>query len=83
MFLSRLAQVFTKQFGNEWRDQITVVMDGASYHRSSETRKCISLLRMKVVLSAAYSYASAPVELWFSQFKSGDFNPNNAKTGKR
>ena len=83
MFLSRLAQVFTKQFGSGWREKIVVVMDGASYHRSIETRKCISHLGMKVVLSAAYSYASAPVELWFSQFKKGDFNPNNAKTGKR
>ena len=66
-----------------WREKIVIVMDGASYHRSIETRKCISHLSMKVVLSAPYSYASAPAELWFSQFKKGSFNDMNIKTGKR
>ena len=50
-------------------------MDGASYHRSDETRRCIEHLRIKVVLSAPYSYASAPAELWFAALKTGDFNP--------
>ena len=60
-----------------------IVMDGASYHRSMETRKCIRHLCMKVVLSAPYSYASAPAELWFAQFKRGSFNPKGIKTGKK
>ena len=83
MFLSHLAQAFTKQFGVSWRETIIVTMDGASYHRSAETRKCISYLKMKVVLSAPYSYASAPVELWFAHLKKGQFNLENIKTGKR
>ena len=83
MFLSHLAQAFTKQLGSSWRDTTTLVMDGASYHRSNETRKCISHLRMSVVLSAPYSYASAPVELWFAHLKKGSFNPENIRTGKR
>ena len=83
MFLSHLAQAFTKQFGASWRETVIVVMDGASYHRSAETRKCISHLKMKVVLTAPYSYASAPVELWFAHLKRGSFNPGQVKTGKR
>ena len=58
-------------------------MDGASYHRSAETRKCIGHLSMKVILSAPYSYASAPAELWFAHFKRGTFNPEEIKTGKK
>ena len=83
MFLSHLAKTFTKEFGSTWRDNTTFVMDGASYHRSAETRKCIGHLKMMVVLSAPYSYASAPVELWFALFKRGFFNTENIRTGKR
>ena len=83
MFLSRLAQVFSSQFGQDWRREIVVLMDGASYHRSAETRSCINHLKMQVVLSAPYSYASAAAETWFAHFKRGDFNPLSIKTGKR
>ena len=83
MFFSRLAQVFTKQFGVGWRDEIVVLMDGASYHRSAETRACINHLNMKVLMSAPYSYSASPAEVYFSHFKRGDFNPQNIKTGKR
>ena len=75
MFLSKLAQAFTAQFTSKWRDEIIILMDGASYHRSAETRACINHLRMQVVLSAPYSYAAAPAEVWFAHFKKGDFNP--------
>ena len=83
MFLSRLAQVFREEFQRQWRDEIIVLMDGASYHRSAETRACINHLGMQVILSAPYSYAAAPAELWFAHFKKGDFNPGNIKTSKR
>ena len=58
-------------------------MDGASYHRSAETRSCINHLNMDVVVSAPYSYAAAAAETWFAHFKRGDFNKENVKTGKR
>ena len=41
MFLSKLATVFTSKYGVGWRDQIVIVMDGASYHKSVQTRTCI------------------------------------------
>ena len=56
MFLSRLASVLTQQYGVKWRERVVFVMDGASYHRGAETRKCISHLQMKVILSSPYSY---------------------------
>jgi len=34
MFLSKLATAFTSKYGVGWRDQIVLVMDGASYHKS-------------------------------------------------
>ena len=38
---------------------------------------------LNVVLSAPYSYAAAPVELWFARLKQGDLNPSNNPSGKR
>ena len=58
-------------------------MDGASYHRSAGTRACINHLGIQVALSAPYSYAAAPAELWFAHFKRGDFNQNCERTGKK
>ena len=75
MFLSNLVKAMTKKLDANWRDKVIFYMDGASYHRSDETRRCIEHLRIKVVLSAPYSYASAPAELWFAALKTGDFNP--------
>ncbi len=56
LFLSRLATCLTSTYGVIWREKVVVVMDGASYHRSSETRSCLQHLGMKVALSAPYSY---------------------------
>ena len=41
LFLSKLALVFTKQLGRGWREKVVILIDGASYHRSKETRTCI------------------------------------------
>ena len=58
-------------------------MDGASYHRSGDTRRSIKHLNMKLVLSAPYSYSTAVAELWFAHFKQGTFNREDINTGKR
>ena len=83
MFLSHLSKALTKQYGAGYRERVVIIMDGAAYHRSEETRQCIRHLNMKVILSAPYSYASAPAELWFAHFKKGSFNQSDIKTGKR
>ena len=46
MFLSRLSAVFASEFKGSWRDKLIILMDGASYHRSTETRACINHLGM-------------------------------------
>ena len=81
-FLSKLATRFTKQFGAGWRESILFVLDGASYHRSASTRQSITHLQMKIVMSAPYSYQTAPAELWFASLKRGEFNPEQIKSGK-
>ena len=83
MFLSKLAAAFTQKYGVVWRDKVVVVLDGASYHRSAETRKCLTHLGMNVVISAPYSYQTAAAEIWFAHFKRGNTNPDDIKSGKR
>ena len=46
-------------------------------------RACFKHLRLRVILSAPYSYLGAAAELWFSRLKSGDWNPENESTGKK
>jgi len=41
MFLSRLATVLGKELKGDWREEVVFLMDGASYHRSANTRACI------------------------------------------
>ena len=38
---------------------------------------------MNIVLSAAYSYSTAPVERSFARMKDGDLNPDDIASGKR
>ena len=83
LFFSKFVQKLTNKHGAGWRDKVVIVLDGASYHRSKETRSCITHLNIKVVLSAPYSYESAPAELWFSLLKRNNFNPQQIKTTKR
>ena len=56
LFLSKLATCLTETYGVRWRERTAIVMDGASYHRSAETRSSLKHFGMKVVLSAPYSY---------------------------
>jgi hypothetical protein len=44
-------------------------LDGASYYNNDEKRTFFGNLGVKVIFSAPYSYASAPIELLFAYFK--------------
>ena len=66
LFLSRLSPCLRKSYGNQWKEQIVFLIDGAAYHRSVDTRACLKHLGMNVVISAPYSYSAAAVELWFA-----------------
>ena len=50
MFLSRLAELLTKERGN-WRQDTYWLLDNASYHRSREVRRHLLNLGVKVILS--------------------------------
>ena len=82
MFLSRLAQVLSAE-SNYWRSNTVILLDGATYHKSEETRKHMINLGLEVMFTAPYSYESSPIELFFAYFKQGDINPNDERTGKR
>ena len=66
LFLSRLAGCLSSSYGVQWREKVVFLLDGAAYHRSTETRVCLQHLGMNVVISAPYSYSAAAAELWFS-----------------
>ncbi len=68
LYLSKLASLLTSE-NKDWRKNTVFLLDGASYHKSDETRTFLSSLGVKVILSAPYSYSSAPIELFFAYFK--------------
>ena len=81
-FLSRLAAVLNLE-DKSWRRNTVWVLDGAKYHTSTSTRQMLKMLGVNYVISAPYSYDTAPVELFFGYFKQQQINPNNEKAGKK
>ncbi len=60
-----------------------MLIDGAKYQTCKESIDCMVALGIQVCISAPYSYAAAPIEYAFAQFKTGDLNPQRKPTGKR
>ena len=81
MFLSRLAELLTKERG-DWRQDTYWLLDNAPYHRSREVRQHLLKLGVKVILSGQYAYDAAPVERFFAYYKRELQNPERLKTGK-
>ena len=67
----------------DWRNNTILVLDGASYHRGSETTKALAALKVPTMISGPYGYDAAPAEKLFALLKRGDLNPDCIKTGKR
>jgi len=82
LYLSKLASLLTSE-NKDWRKNTVLLLDGASYHKSDETRTFFGNLGVKVILSAPYSYASAPIELFFAYFKQTNFNTAYLPVGKK
>jgi hypothetical protein len=57
-------------------------MDGAAYHKSDETTEFLRRNKVKVFVSAPYSYDAAFCEMWFSYFKSKNLNPEKLQMSK-
>jgi hypothetical protein len=82
LFLAQLcAQLDSETPG--WRQDTTVLYDGARYHSSEETRRQIQSLALNVAISAPYSYAGAPIERLFGALKLGELNKARVPTGSR
>ena len=82
MFLSRLAALLTSEKA-DWRDNTVILLDGASYHKSEETKAHMTDLGIDVLFTAPYSYDASPIERFFAYFKQEEINPDFLPTGKR
>ena len=67
----------------DWRERTILVLDGASIHRSEETRRAMAALRIPAMIAGPYGFDGSPAEKLFSLLKVGDINPWMIKTGKR
>ena len=59
------------------------MLDGASYHISGEVQTYLSDLKIPVIFTGPYSYDACPCELFFSQLKSTELNPEGLSTGTK
>ena len=66
-----------------WRASTTILLDGAKYHTSDESREYFRKMEVQVIFSGPYSYSTAPIELLFGALKRGELNPEMQPTGKR
>ena len=67
----------------DWRDDTVLLLDGASYHKSSSTLSVFKSLRIPVMILGPHSYDIAVCELFFSFLKSSEMNPMFQPTGKK
>ena len=82
LFISKLAARLSAD-DKSWRDNTLLLIDGARYQTARESIRHMKALGFNIVVSAPYSFASAPVEYAFAFLKSTDLNPSGLKTGKR
>ena len=82
LFLSGLVMHLDHESAN-WRENSVVLLDGAKYHTSMETRNTLKTFSIPTVYSAPYSYSTAPIELLFSGLKRGNLNPGKDPLGKK
>jgi hypothetical protein len=58
-----------------WRSNTILQVDGASYHRTEMMEELYAKLKVPIMVSAPYSFDVSVAELFFSQFKRGEINP--------
>ena len=73
---SEVVCLFVKQLVNaleiedpNFREKTVLQFDGATYHRSSETRKFLANMELKTMISGPYGYDIASVEMLFAGIK--------------
>ena len=67
----------------DFRSNLVIVLDGARYHTSKDTRLVLKRLGLSYVISAPYAYDAAPIELLFGYFKKVQVMPDTEKNGRR
>ena len=82
LYLKWLFLKLDKQDKN-WKKKTVLTLDGASYHRSKETRNYLASKGIKVVIGGPYAFAAAPIEYFFSAIKNTDLNPEGLPSGKK
>ena len=82
LFLKRLFDKLSFE-DNSWKKNTVILVDGASYHHSEPVRDFICKAKVTFILSAPYSYETAPIELFFHLLKKTNLNPNRLATGKK
>ena len=71
LFISKLAKKLTKE-DRAWRENCLLLIDSARYQTCAESVRHMRALGFRVVVSAPYSYAAAPVEYAFAFLKDRD-----------
>ena len=81
-YAQRLDSVLKREDPNYYHSAV-ILIDGAKYHVAKESLMFMKQLGWRVIVSAPYSYASSPIELFFALLKSTDLNPSALPAGKR
>ena len=74
LVLTYLVSILTAQ-RPDWREDTILLLDGASWHTSRETRATLERLNIPAMISAPYGYDGAPIELFYACLKRGNLNP--------
>ena len=67
----------------DFREKTVLQFDGATYHRSAETRNFLANMGVKTMISGPYGYEIASIERLFAGIKSTNLNPDLIRTGKK
>ena len=68
IFISKLVAKLTTEDAN-WKSKTIFVLDNASYHHDEMVLNQLKLQGCDVIFLGPYSFAAAPIELFFSALK--------------
>ena len=66
-----------------WREDSVILLDGSRVHVSDDSKDFIKKLGIPVIFTGPYAYDGAPIEMFFSYFKSASLASLHLATGKR
>ena len=82
LFFQNLIKKLSDEKWN-WRNSTYILLDNASYHRSSAALAMFKRFQIPVIFTGPHSYDAAPCELLFAAFKSADVIPREVPAGKK